>query len=404
MLDLLIITKRNNHGKYFKKVENNSRLRIRVHYIFPWELLNPFNCFSDQRIDKIKVCNRQLQRKRQCYPKLLSYRFFQKLYLCMMYIIVSSQCAQYSKLFLKLKPKRIATWNGEKAPYHTIVEVAKAHRIPVLFFENGLLPNTTTLDFKGVNAKNSLPRASQFYREFAQTANIPNDVKLYQRPLHKKREIEPTINLPTRFLFIPLQVPNDSQIIVNSPWIRSMEHLFTTVIQSWQESPMRKHHLVFKAHPSWPCNFSHLSSSHDRVLFANNNDTQELIEKASAVITINSTVGIESLLLGKPVVTLGNACYNIEDLVLHASSSKELDKIFDLLPLWEPDESVRQGFIAYLKHIYCVPQRWSVADKLHFMALDKRLCGEDEYSRYLDSYNYQNLQVMSLNLKKSVNF
>ena len=29
------------------------------------------------------------------------------------------------------------------------------------------------------------------------------------------------------------------------------------------------------------------------------------------VITLNSTVGIEALLFGKPVITLADACYNV---------------------------------------------------------------------------------------------
>lgn len=404
MLDLLIITKRNNHGKYFSKLAAHSRLSIKLHFISFFSLFTPLTIKGWGNVNKREISKRQLKRKQKAYPKLFSFKFIQFTYQYLLELSISLESAQYSYLLNRHKPKRIAVWNGDKAPYHTAVEVAKAHGIPVVYFENGLLPNTTTIDFKGVNAKNSLPRHAQFYREFATHARTSKQMSLYQRPMHKKRKEEPDTVLPEKFIFIPLQVPNDSQIVVNSPWIQSMEQLFTVVLQAWQESPMRHYHLVFKAHPSWPNDFKHLNTSNSRVLFANSNATQELIEKATAVVTINSTVGIESLLLQTPVVTLGDACYNIKDLVLHANSSDELDEIFQLLPTWQPDETIRQGFVSYLKHIYCIPERWSVAQQMHFNALDKRLCGEDEYSRYIDSYNEQHANVLSLNLKKSVNF
>lgn len=403
MLDLLIITKRNNHGKYFKKLAENSRLKIKLHYISIFSPFNPLQLFGEDNVGKREVCQRQLARKQKVYPRLLSIDIFKHIYWCLLYLSVCIESAQYHYLITRNKTKRIALWNGEKLPYHTVVNVAKAIGIPIIYFENGLLPNTTTVDFNGVNAKNSLPRLPQFYREFAQHARTQSEIKLYQRPTHKKRKSNLIVTLPKKYLFIPLQVPNDSQIVANSPWIKSMEQLFSTVIQAWQESVMKDYHLVFKAHPSWPNDFRHLNISNHKVLFANGNTTQELIEKAKAVITINSTVGIESLLLGKPVLTLGNACYNINNLVLHADSSDTLDEMFKLLPTWQPEESVRQGFISYLKHIYCIPQRWSQAEKIHFTTLEKRLCGEDEYSRYLDSFEHQLTNELSLNLKKTVN-
>ena len=39
---------------------------------------------------------------------------------------------------------------------------------------------------------------------------------------------------------------------------------------------------------------------------------KEVLKKAELVITLNSTVGIEALLYGKPVLTLGDAFYNIK--------------------------------------------------------------------------------------------
>lgn len=64
--------------------------------------------------------------------------------------------------------------------------------------------------------------------------------------------------------------------------------------------------VVLKEHPSSRVKYPDLARRvSDRVIFANGNSTQELIEKADCVVTINSTVGLESILLAKPVLVLG---------------------------------------------------------------------------------------------------
>ena len=104
--------------------------------------------------------------------------------------------------------------------------------------------------------------------------------------------------------------------------------------------------------------YPQLHQRHPRILYANANDTQELIDRSRGVITINSTVGIESLLLGSPVITLGNACYNIEGLVAHADNADELRALVadpDLLPF---DRNLITRFVAWLSESYLVPGRW----------------------------------------------
>ncbi|HHH19300.1 MAG TPA: hypothetical protein ENK86_02140, partial [Campylobacterales bacterium] len=50
------------------------------------------------------------------------------------------------------KPDYLVVWNGKKFHQEIAVEVAKVMGIQTIFFENGVLPNTTTMDFRGVNA------------------------------------------------------------------------------------------------------------------------------------------------------------------------------------------------------------------------------------------------------------
>ena len=87
------------------------------------------------------------------------------------------------------------------------------------------------------------------------------------------------------------------------------------------------------------------------ILFANGNSTEELIKNARLVITLNSTVGIEALLFGKPVITLADACYNVDGLVRHANNIKKLNE-FIMDECWLPDERLRIQFLGYIWNKY----------------------------------------------------
>ena len=66
-----------------------------------------------------------------------------------------------------LQPRALVVWNGEKYYQAIAVRVAQDLGVTVLRFENGVLPDTTTLDRRGINADNSVPRDAAFYRSQA---------------------------------------------------------------------------------------------------------------------------------------------------------------------------------------------------------------------------------------------
>tara|TARA_B110000240_G_C13292094_1_gene364726 strand:- start:229 stop:747 length:519 start_codon:yes stop_codon:yes gene_type:complete len=170
-----------------------------------------------------------------------------------------------------------------------------------------------------------------------------------------------------------------------------MEQLFHLVrnarIKLQQQDSTELPYLVFKEHPSWPGHFADLYDIDEYCLFANENETQDLIENAEAVITINSTVGLESLLLGKKVITLGNACYNIDQLVLNAANEIELFEVFSMLGNWQFNESLRQKFICFIATVYCIPNDWqtmlSAPNQKHIDAMCGRILETDALTQYL---------------------
>lgn len=267
-------------------------------------------------------------------------------------------------------PDLVAMWNGSARHCQLLLALLKPG-CRTVFFENGLLPNTTTFDPRGVNYNNSMPRTAAFYRTYAEQQVVASAVPVKLVPRKPRIVGLESIKLPKRFVFIPFQDDRDTQVRLFSPWVDNMSALFSLGERLAAEFDFT---VVFKEHPSSRESYPELHQRcHERVLFANGNSTQELIERSLFVVTLNSTVGIESLLLGKPVLTLGNAFFNIEGLVAHADSLGELLRLAGAYPNWGLDEELRCSFLHYLQHQYCVSGHWQEAATEHLQDVAQRI-------------------------------
>ncbi|MCH2175276.1 MAG: hypothetical protein MK193_06055, partial [Lentisphaeria bacterium] len=270
------------------------------------------------------------------------------------------------------RPQLVVVWNGLKFRRSIFVKVAEELGIPILYMENGLLPNTTVCDPMGINAVNSVPRDPAFFlnREIINQDQSFSE-KLTVREAKKEKRSENKV-LPEHFIFVPFQVDTDTQITLFSPWIKTMRQLFEAIKALAPELPYQ---FVFKEHPSSPIDYSVLHDELDESIgiFANDYNTQQLIEKSEAVVTINSTVAIESILLNKRVIVLGKGFFNIEGLVLRAESELALKKAFNELPNFSVNAKLRISFLDYLKEEYLVPGSWRDATPDHLSATCERI-------------------------------
>lgn len=268
----------------------------------------------------------------------------------------------------------LVMWNGSHRYCQLLLALAPTD-CKTFFFENGLLPNTTTLDAKGVNYRNSVPREANFYLSYqAPEATEPADITLVPRQ-PRNTGLTPIV-LPERFVFIPFQDDRDTQVRLFSPWIKDMREMFALGERLAKDTGIT---VVFKEHPSSRESYPELHQrTHERLLFANGNATQELIESSQFVITLNSTVGLESLLLGKPVLTLGQAFFNIPGLVMHADCADEAVSLVNAFPDWPLDVRLRHNFLRYIAQEYCIQGSWQNADKAQLLRVANRMLGKSE--------------------------
>lgn len=111
-------------------------------------------------------------------------------------------------------------------------------------------------------------------------------------------------DIPDKYSFFPMQVSTDTQILINGC--------------GWDNSSVIEHAiaegdipLVVKFHPAEK-NIDYIFKVYEKykgkVLFSDI-DTLDLIESSEQVITINSTVGLEAMILGVDVKVMGLALY-----------------------------------------------------------------------------------------------
>lgn len=394
MKKIVFIANSSKRYRYYSLIAE--RIKDKAKVIFPVypTLALLTGAFKKAPVDEDQLLGSHLRRQKINYPALSKSPLMWKIYCFFAYVTERARFNHYYQIFNKLDCEAVAIWNGQKQPYLTMVKAAEFAQKRILYFENGLLPNTTTADYAGVNAWNSLPRNPDFYLNLKQLSEGDLPTQLVVRNPHKKREVtgQKLGSLPDKYIFIPFQVPADSQVVIHSPWVHSMEQMFHLIRDAHLKLRENKRtdipHLVFKEHPSWPGNFEKLYDLDECCLFANENNTQELIENAEAVITINSTVGLESLLLGKKVITLGNACYNIEHLVLHADNADELYECLSKLADWQVNEQLRQNYLNFMATVYCIPGGWEnmlkAPEEEHINAMVERVFEQDPLAKQID--------------------
>ena len=154
-----------------------------------------------------------------------------------------------------------------------------------------------------------------------------------------------------------------------------MQHLFFVLRSVMRYADNKNMHCIIKQHPQCSRNYSKLhaiAKQEQQILFVEHS-TDELIKRAKAVLTINSTVGMESMLFPKKVITLGETYYNLPGLVLHAETENELLTAINHFDKWKPNEKLRLAFLNYVRTYYCIPGDWRRSSGKHFASVDERL-------------------------------
>lgn len=112
-----------------------------------------------------------------------------------------------------------------------------------------------------------------------------------------------------KYIFLPLQVPTDVQMIKHSPIYSNFYEMIKDVYNSIPED----YKLVLREHPMNTGRYNkkiyEFINENENVFLDNSTNIDKLIKESEIVVVNNSTVGVEALKFGKTVLTLGKTYY-----------------------------------------------------------------------------------------------
>jgi capsular polysaccharide export protein len=277
--------------------------------------------------------------------------------------IYGLQYAGSRRFFEKYPSRAAACWNGLNGSRLAFITGAQDAGVTTLVFELSPIPGKLTCDPKGVNYLNCLPRSIEPYLKWNESRPGGSDrwksafQHLKQRPASSSAARPSSRNLPTLekpYIFVALQVPNDSQLRIFGGSFHTVEQYVSAIIEAAQGLPSGWH-IRIKEHPTAPARllevFPELNRS-SRVFLDNQTDTYTQVEKSKAIFTINSSVGLQSFLYDKPVVVSGECFWGLETITTPAKTKPALFEVIQSVDTLSFDVIHRNAFMNFLVEDY----------------------------------------------------
>ena len=252
----------------------------------------------------------------------------------------------------------VIIWNGLKTVSYIAKQAALNAKVKhILYTELAPFKNRFTIDPQGVNYNNSLPRSADYYiewfKEKQSKAAVIQQVKSQIQQRKPSGQYKATItsneySVDSPFIFVPLQVPKDTQLDVFGNTVKSNKDT-VKLIQNAIEHLPSSWHVRIKQHPSSIDNKEIDETSLDpRIVMDNQTDTFEQLNKSKAVLTVNSSVGLEAFFFNKPVAVIGQAFWSFDELTYSAETQDKMNAFFQKVDTLNFDKIGREAFLTYL--------------------------------------------------------
>jgi len=203
-------------------------------------------------------------------------------------------------------------------------------------------------------------------RKQEQFEHIGGHVRRYLRMFVNARRLRRlSLDIPEResFIYYPLHVPADVALTIRSPEYLDQYALIDFLARSIPVGVK----LAIKEHPAMvgAVDFGRLRDvmrKRDNILLlradANNH---EIVQRAKAVVTVNSKAGAEALVAGKPVVVLGDAFYSGAPGAWRVSALKDLPDVLNHIATQGPMVS-REEVQRYFESVWGQSYRGELYD------------------------------------------
>jgi len=224
---------------------------------------------------------------------------------------------------------------AERAEVEAFIDRFTAERKPIRRHRKARVTSATLRDFtRHMAVRATQDRDNEYLRPGRFVTNLVRERARAVAARPRYGALEPG----RPFVYFPLHVVDDYKVK------RVIPHCYdqASLIERVAEALPHGHDLVLKEHPmSIGRNRLSLLRRLARVenvrIVSPHENSHELIQRAEAVAVISSTVGLEALFYGRPVLTLGQPYYSGYGVTLDVDSFREIREAVPALLAYRPD-------------------------------------------------------------------
>ncbi|ASY71959.1 hypothetical protein N181_28220 [Sinorhizobium fredii USDA 205] len=211
----------------------------------------------------------------------------------------------------------LIVWNGVTGHVANAMRIiGNRRKITGGYLERGYLRDSVFFDRDGTNGASSLACGTA---NIYDSADVSSSVKaLGDFVSSTLLNFADTPASGRKQIFVPLQVQQDSNILLYSPSIKTMRQLVLDAINLAQALG-QEWDVIVRDHPEETQSGLNIPFG-DRVWRDNSSTLEERISSSHIVFTVNSTVGLTAALAGKVVICSGDGIYCGEPFVINKTN------------------------------------------------------------------------------------
>lgn len=260
----------------------------------------------------------------------------------------------------------LVIWNGQAPELRVkVVEAARAAGIPVAHVELTPWADYLQIDTAGVNGCSTAASApASSYADIMPAPDIDDTV--WRTPVARGVD-EPLPALPDETIFLPLQVMTDTQLQRHCADYSGLEAVFDAVVGALPDGMT----LLVKEHPAGYAEdaraYPRLRAKYPAVRWCRSTPIPVIFSAVRGVVTVNSSVGLQAMQAGLPVLALGHDVWTRPGLVSRPEPT--LAAGIRAMLQEAPDQEMRRRFLTWLRDRVYVPREpASMIRRLHEIA------------------------------------
>jgi hypothetical protein len=248
------------------------------------------------------------------------------------------------KRIKNLNATHVVVWNGdfndnERGFQVPLINLIKSQtKSKLVYCEHGWLPQakTFTIDLMGSNGGSSI----------SNSVSIPVPID-YRPMINKLKQYNNAAKDPgiRNYIYLPLQLNTDTQIVKYSPFFKDMGSLINHI------AGLFKTQIIVKVHPKDTSankeRYKKICNQYSHVKFVEDRNNIGWCKFANRVISINSTSINEALLFHKPIMTYGKNNFYGKGITYEIKDIKDTDYQKEFLN-YSPNVEKCKNYINFL--------------------------------------------------------